>query len=119
MDKENMPSVKIRLVQGFSATEALQAAMSGLEEEGVPYEVTTGEETDCVDLSYRAAEESVLEVGIGIDGAGGLAVHYRKLPADSPLFRVDYLRRGDMVRNMAANAARLIRGIPFILDEKE
>jgi len=119
MDKKNIPSIKIRLSQGVAATEILQAAMSGLEEESVPYEVATGEEADCVRLAYRAAEESVLEVGIGIDGTGGLAVHYRKLPPDSPLFRVDYLRQGYMVRNLTANAARLIRGIPFILEEKE
>lgn len=90
----------------------------GLEEEGIPGMLSTAQnQMGAVELAFSAAQASPLGTGIGI-AADGLAVHYNRLPPDKPLF---YAVRGDCspaeARRLGANAARLVKGIPF--KEKE
>jgi hypothetical protein len=118
-----VPSIKLYVSPDFNEPELLHDLLSGAEEENVPCELENtpaGEGlSDAVSLAFRAAGRSTLGVGIGIDGRGILAVHYEKLPEDSPLFVVQYRIEREKVRNAAANAARLIKGIPFNLNENE
>jgi hypothetical protein len=110
-----IPSIKLFVGSGFNSLENLQELLCGVEEEGVPCEVETAGEGGAVALAYRAAEASVLGVGLGLDGAGMAAAHYNKLPADKPLFTLNYRLDGGKIRGLAANAARLVKGMPFVL----
>lgn len=108
------PAIVICLPEGFDDS-VLHDILCGVEEESVPCRVlySVG---GAAELAYRAAEQSPLEVGIGID-ARELAVHCRSLPPGSPLFRLDWHTQRAGVRSACSNAARLVKGIPFILDE--
>ena len=110
------PSIKIFVSERMNHGDVLREIECGVEEESVPCEIFRFEEDDCVSMAYRAARESVLEVGIGVDCSGCLSVHYRKLPEDSPLFRIDYMGEFSRIRSVCSNAARLVKGTPFILE---
>ena len=110
-----IPSIKLFISSGFDIPENLRELLCGVEEEGVPCEVEAAGEGSAVTLAYKAAEASVLGVGLGLDGAGMAAVHYNKLPAEKPLFTLNYRLDGDKLRYLAVNAARLVKGIPFVL----
>jgi hypothetical protein len=111
---ENTPSIIICLSQSFNEERVLQEVLRGIEEESIPYEVLRETMKNGVSLAYAGAERSTLEVGIGIDSVGCLAVHYRKLPPEHPLYRLNYTREFNAIRIVCANAARLVKNSPFI-----
>ena len=112
---ENAPSILVCLSQNFHNERILREALRGVEEESVPYEILRQDKADDgVSLAYLGAGRSTLEVGIGLDENGCLAVHYRKLPPERPLFRIDYTREFKAIRSVCANAARLVKNTPFI-----
>lgn len=86
--------------------------LNGVEEEGIPFFIKEKQETSALELSYQAALDSSLGVGIGIGGDGQLILHYTKLYKEHPLFTID-LHEVDKQRVLGANAARLVKGIPF------
>jgi hypothetical protein len=111
------PHVKVYRTSDAPA-EVCREVEYGLEEEGIPGMLSTVEALkSAVELAFSAAQASPLGTGIGI-AADGLAVHYSRLPQDKPLF---YVAKADChpaeARRMGANAARLVKGIPF--KEKE
>jgi len=115
-----VPSIKIYLPANFDGPDILREILYGIEEEGVPCDLRAaapGESAgeDAAALAFRGAEESVPGVGIGLDGAGRLAVHFRQLPPDKPLFLVNVRREREKARLMASNAARLVKRLPFTL----
>ncbi|MHB1042811.1 MAG: glycerol dehydratase reactivase beta/small subunit family protein [Eubacteriales bacterium] len=86
--------------------------MLGIEEEGVPVAVKTGEgEAD--DLGFEAARMSPLEVGIGLDKQGKAVLQHRKLSRRRPLFTVDLNLRPEAARSIGINAARLVKALPL------
>ncbi|MBP2649301.1 MAG: dehydratase medium subunit [Firmicutes bacterium] len=105
------PSISIYVKSHAGQQEKIREIQAGLEEEGVPSSVKTGED-DAVTLSYRGAIESQLEVGIGLDAAV-MSVHFRKLPSDNPLFLSRDKDNPAAWRYLGYNAARLVKGIPF------
>jgi hypothetical protein len=111
-----IPAIKVFLSADFNSTETLRELLYGAEEEGVPCQVEQQTSTGAaVQLSYEGALASVLGVGIGLDSKGAAAVHFQKLPEDAPLFELNYRIDVDKVRILSSNAARLVKGIPFIL----
>jgi hypothetical protein len=110
-----VPSIKLFVGSGVNSPENLRELLCGTEEEGVPCEVEAAGEGGAAALAYKAAEASVLGVGLGLDGAGMAAAHYNKLPSEKPLFTLNYRLDGDKLRVLAANAARLVKGMPFVL----
>lgn len=85
----------------------------GIEEEGIPYEV---EALDCnisEELSHLASMKSKLAVGIGIDSEGKITVTFNKLHKDKPLFTAYLDDSLDVLRDLGANAGRLVKGIAF------
>jgi hypothetical protein len=63
----------------------LREVCAGVEEEGVPVEVVDAPGgLTATELAHSAAQASRLEVGIGVDAAGAIAVHHGKLPLDRP-----------------------------------
>lgn len=110
-----VPSIILFLGPGFNSPETVQELLCGAEEEGVPCEAESAGSGDAVSLAYQAAEASTLGVGLGLDKAGIAAVHYGKLPRDKPLFTLNYRLDPGKLRGLAANAARLVKGMPFTL----
>ncbi|MDR2551580.1 MAG: glycerol dehydratase reactivase beta/small subunit family protein [Treponema sp.] len=110
-----VPSIKLYANSDLESPELVQEILCGAEEEGVPCELDASAEGAAVVLAFRAALDSVLGVGIGIDSKGTAAVHYSKLPENSPLFTLNYRIDGEKLRGLASNAARLVKGMPFVL----
>lgn len=85
----------------------------GLEEEGIPSELKQWPGQEASVLAYEAAVASPLGTGVGV-GTNGIAVHYRRLPRETPLF---FVPEGELSqvesRRLGVNAARLVKGIPF------
>jgi hypothetical protein len=110
-----VPSIKLFVGSGFDSGGIARELLCGAEEEGVPCEIEAAGEEGAAALAYRAAQESVLGVGLGLDRTGMAAAHYNKLPADKPLFTLNYRLDRGKLRGLAANAARLVKGMPFAL----
>ncbi|MBB6217630.1 hypothetical protein HNQ80_003753 [Anaerosolibacter carboniphilus] len=92
----------------------------GMEEESVPYLVQSQDEKSALKLGYLAAEDSSLGVGVGIGEDGTVILHYKKLKEDEPLFQIHLQRDMQKLRQLGANGARLVKGIPFKdLEEQE
>lgn len=85
----------------------------GIEEEGIPYEVKALDCNISEELSHLASVKSKLAVGIGIDSEGKVTVTFNKLPENKPLFTADLDDNLDKLRNLGANAGRLVKGIDF------
>ncbi len=83
----------------------------GIEEEGIPYDVHAVHCNDVLKLAYDASMESRLGVGIGISKEG-VVLQYEKLDKAAPLFKIK-LYRTDLFRKIGANAARLVKKLPF------
>jgi hypothetical protein len=114
---EEKPVVKMMVVWP-APEEILDAIRQGLEEEGIPVEWHKTDHESAAGLAYQGALASRLNVGVGLNWAEGEAVvHHRELPADEPLL---ILRRekSDLqaLRILGANAARLVKGDPLILE---
>lgn len=108
------PSILI-YISPYSGQEArLRQIQAGIEEEGIPCTWRSAE-GDAALLARRGAEESQLEVGIGV-AADGLCGHYRKLPEGKPLFLLPYDSTPPAWRQLGCNAARLVKGTPFKLE---
>ncbi|WP_019152638.1 glycerol dehydratase reactivase beta/small subunit family protein [Robertmurraya massiliosenegalensis] len=90
----------------------------GVEEEGVPTFVKESQQKTALELSYQAALDSTLGVGIGIDQDGQMILHYTKLDKTQPLFK-ENIRDSFKQRILGANAARLVKGMPFKSFEAE
>lgn len=86
--------------------------LNGIEEEGIPFIMKERQETSALESSYQAALDSNLGVGIGIGGDGLIILHYTKLSKKEPLFTIGFPERNKQ-RVLGANAARLVKGIPF------
>lgn len=94
-----------------------QQLLYGIEEEGIPHVTQFHSANTALEMSYQAAQSSRLGVGIGVGADGQLILHDAKLPFDKPLFQIG-LKDTDRFRALGANAARLVKGIPFkSLDE--
>jgi len=110
-----IPSIKLYANSGLYSPTLIQELVIGAEEEGVPCEIVTDTEGSAAALAFKAAADSILGVGLGIDRSGTAAMHYNKLPEDHPLFTLNYQIDGEKLRSLASNAARLVKGVPFIL----
>ncbi|HWR42183.1 glycerol dehydratase reactivase beta/small subunit family protein [Sporomusa sp.] len=108
----NRPSIIICtfLHPGYEAK--LREIQAGMEEEGVPWSLLTGEELDYIALAHRGAHTSPLGVGVGISPAG-MCIHYQKLPERQPLFVLAGEEDVTEWRRFGYNAARLVKGLPF------
>ncbi len=108
-------TIKVFVSKLFLNKQVLLDIVSGIEEESIPLTIEIKDIDDGVALSYEAAVESMLDVGVGIDSKGIVAVHYTNLQKEIPLFKVNYNIDKDKIRSIGSNSARLVKGIPFIL----
>lgn len=91
----------------------LREICAGLEEEGVPFEVCRCDPAPAVALAFAAAGRSPLDVGIGLDASGAIAVHHAKLPEDQPV-----LLTTTEPRHAGHDAARVVTRTPLTPREK-
>ncbi|STT56397.1 propanediol dehydratase reactivation factor small subunit [Klebsiella pneumoniae] len=61
----------------------------GIEEEGIPFVLQPQTGGDLIHHAWQAAQRSPLQVGIACDRER-LIVHYKNLPASTPLFSLMY-----------------------------
>lgn len=89
----------------------LQPLFNGIEEEAIPIDSKVIDEENITARAYQAALASRLSVGIGYDDQQ-VVVHYKNLKPDQPLFVVP-IDSAERLRRLGANAARLVKGVPF------
>ena len=93
-------------------TADLKEILFGIEEEQIPYALTTIEEEDATVRAYKAALSSRLNVGLAYDQEN-VIVHYKNLAQDQPLFVVNRKKGRAALRQLGNNAARLVKEVPF------
>lgn len=105
------PAIVIALKNKNDDLTELAPLLNGIEEEEIPVITKIFAINNSVQRSYQAALSSHLSVGIGFD-EDVVIVHYQNLHEDQPLFVVN---KSDQVnlRTLGANAARLVKGVPF------
>ncbi|WEG72514.1 glycerol dehydratase reactivase beta/small subunit family protein [Vagococcus intermedius] len=94
----------------LSDTAPINAILYGIEEEEVPFEIVTCNKSTMVTAAYDLAVRSPLSVGIVLDDHQAM-LHYKNLPEDEPLFQIG--TEPEELMKLGANAARLVKGIPF------
>jgi len=113
------PAVLILKAQSVQKNR-IEAVLWGIEEEGVPYEirgVVLAEPT--IELAKKAAQNSALNVGIAMSQMGEIVLHHRDLPVGMPLVAFSSgLLQPHQLRRLGANAGRLAKGWPLVLDNK-
>ena len=109
--RQDIPSIKISVLDRNS--QYIKEIAYGIEEEGIPYEITEENFYDITEKAFEISQNSRLAVGIAIDSEKAV-IHFSKLRTDKPLFVVS-LQETDAakLRAYGSNAARLIKGIPF------
>lgn len=97
--------------------EIIKPIFWGLEEEGIPVRMDHKENGSTVTLAKAAANDSMLNVGIGIN-KNEVVLHHRDLPSRDPLFVLgpEEMNRSNL-RRLGANAARLVKGNPLIVPD--
>lgn len=108
---EERPTIVFGVRPGTHVGSNLKPFFYGIEEEQIPSAVKDIDVADVVERAYQSALNSRLSVGVANDG-NRIVVHYRNLKADQPLFDEQVTSRQQM-RDLGANAARLVKGIPF------
>ena len=115
------PAIHVSLAP--EADESLYKWISiGAEEEGIPCRLEPADETDgdtdAATLAHAAAQDSRLDVGVGL-ASGQVAVHERHMPAEQPVIisEVEEDHARQVCRSAGANAARLVIGTPLRLDD--
>lgn len=108
----NKPTIKIYYNHNVIAQEAFEQLLYGIEEEGIPYAISGIDEDDIFNLSHEASMDSKLGVGLGIS-SHEIALHYEKLDRLSPLFKIKLKNKDQTLKDLGANAARLVKRMPF------
>lgn len=107
--KTKRPAIKVFVTKEGEVF--LKEIIAGIEEEGVLYEVETNKYGCAKDLATKAANESFLETGIGIDEKFA-SITICMLPENNILRNYSCLNI-DKIRLAGSNAARIIKGIPL------
>ena len=108
------PTIKVFTKPGHGRDETLRQLVFGIEEEGIPCEVSEENFTNAMALAWEASQQSRLSVGLGLD-RDTLVLQFSKLKENEPLFQISARSPEWDVRAMGANAARLVKKLPFKL----
>lgn len=117
--EDQRPYIELFYQDNPISGETIRYLSQGIEEEGIPLRISQQTEltTSVTDLAMDAAIRSMVEVGIGMDHAGKIVLHYKKLPQDKPLFTLQLPSSPHELRRFGCHAARLVKGLPFRLEE--
>lgn len=91
---------------------SLKTVVLGIEEEHIPCEIENKNNSDVISLSFEASQGSRLGVGLGLNREY-VALHHEKLNPSKPLFKISAQSVEDKLRAIGANAARLVKKLPF------
>lgn len=107
-----IPAIHVYYSSMLNDSSFFNDLLYGIEEEGIPFNLQVKQVHPAVELGYQAAFDSRLGVGIGIGDDGQIILHYTKLRKDEPLFQI---KQDNTYKQgvLGANAARLVKGIPF------
>lgn len=95
----------------------IDAILWGLEEEGIPARLHQKQNGPATALAKDAANSSMLNVGIGMNGTE-VVLHHRDLPLEEPLFTLGAEQLfPPKLRLLGANAARLVKVNPLIVPD--
>jgi len=109
--KPERPTIRLRLNDRVPDA-AVAEVLHGIEEEGVPVELTRHDELNPLTLAHEASLESRLGIGIGIS-LDYVVVTTEKLPAARP-YLIEALNRSDATdRAAGGNASRLVKRMPL------
>ncbi|SHF00860.1 glycerol dehydratase reactivase beta/small subunit family protein [Clostridium fallax] len=109
-----VPSIQLYYSSKLKDLDKLNEILWGIEEEGIPCEVFSKEELlSSEELSHMAACKSRLAVGIGIDDSEKITLTFNKLKEEEPLFIASLKDESNTLRDLGANAGRLVKGIAF------
>ena len=108
---ENRPTIKVYYDCDSLTVSDFINVLLGIEEEGIPYDVQEVHDSDVLELAHKASLDSRLGVGVGISKEG-IVLQYEKLDKAAPLFRIKLYKR-ELFRSIGANAARLVKKMPF------
>lgn len=111
VDSTDRPAIIYGLTAGENVTSDIKPVLYGVEEEQIPLMTNEIDVPDVVERAYQSALNSRLSVGIANDG-NRFVVHYKNLKPDKPLFD-EVITDYQQLRDLGANAARLVKGIPF------
>ncbi|MGW0161552.1 glycerol dehydratase reactivase beta/small subunit family protein [Mycobacterium sp. NPDC003323] len=89
----------------------VREVVAGIEEEGVPFTVESVTGQSATALAQRAAAQSSLQVGVGVDAAGEVSVCHAKL--EQPVFELAGGSSPAQLRTLGHNAARIVAGLPL------
>ena len=109
--RADIPSIKISVLDRDSGY--IKEITYGIEEEGIPYEITEENFYNTAEKAFEISQNSRLSVGIAVDREKAV-IHFSKLKMENPLFIADLQETdNEELRIYGSNAARLIKGIPF------
>ena len=95
----------------------LKPVLYGIEEEGLPVVIESHGGTH-MSLADLASRNSALSVGIGVDDEA-IVLTYKNIPTHQFIYRLTgYAQYPDSLRTLGVNAARLVKGNPFVSDER-
>lgn len=106
------PVIKINYNDDIKNIKEIYQVLLGMEEEGIPFEVSPISYGNATQIGYKASLESPLGVGIGID-TKNIVLHFNKLEETNPIFIIDFKSSWHKKRSLGANAARLVTKMPF------
>ena len=106
------PTIKVFTKPGHGRDETLRQLVFGIEEEGIPCEVSEENFPNAASLAWQASQQSRLNVGLGLD-RDTLVLQFNKLKESEPLFQISSRSPEWDVRAIGANAARLVKKLPF------
>ena len=111
------PSIRLRLNDRIDEAQIAEV-LHGVEEEGVPVEVSLHAELNPLLLAHEASLESRLGIGIGIS-LDYVVITTEKLPADRPYLAAVLHRSATIDRRAGGNAARLVKRMPLTASTEE
>lgn len=118
IDQTPKPSVNIEVSFGTDSS-MIQEILFGIEEEGIPYQVEQNLKAEAQQLAFKASQQSKLSVGIGFKD-NCVVLHQRNIPENLFIYRIQDINQvsSDSLRTFGINAARLVKSIPFRVNQE-
>lgn len=110
------PTILLYATQ-YISEDILKPLLYGIEEEGLPVVIEFHSGTH-MELANLASCNSALSVGIGVDEQA-IVLTYKNIPAHQFIYRLSgYSHYPNSLRTLGVDAARLVKGNPFVSDER-
>ena len=104
-DDPALPPAVLVAVHDDAPPGVVREVCAGAEEQGIPTAILAGSDAE------HAAEESRLEVGVGVAADGTVVVRHGLVP--DPVLRLAGGAPAGQVRQAGADAARIVAGLPL------